>query len=355
VHRPLFDRIKEHLRQRMASGELRPGDRLPSLPELCAEHGVSAITARRALTDLVAEGLLRGEQGRGMFVALPPSSGTFGLVLPGAGSAFVDAIRRGVERELGSAAPLLLGISDHDPLREAELVARMASERVAGVILLPSTAQRDAESDARLRTLVAGGLRLVMVDRSIDLPVDRIASDNRGGGALAAEHLLALGHRRIAFVYAHECGTFSDRRRGWEEALRRHGVQPDAALVRGGWEPARDYEACGYLHTLELFHLPQPPTAIYAGNDAIAMGVLRALDFLGRDVPGTVSLVGTDDADLARLANPPLTTVRQDCEAIGRAAVAVLRRRLAGDAGPLEDQRIATSLVVRASTAAVAR
>lgn len=350
---PLFEQIKAQLRQRLARGELRPGDRLPSLSELCAAHRVSAITVRRALTDLVAEGVLRGEQGRGMFVAAaPPTSGTFGLVVPGAGSGFIDGIRRGVERELGGAAPLLLGISEHDPLREAELVARMAADRVAGVILVPSTAERDPDADARLRALISGGLRLVLADRRIDLPVDRVGSDNHGGGALAGAHLAALGHRRIAFVYAHECGTFAERRRGWEEALRRHGVEPDPALLRGGWEPARDYEGCGYLHTLELFHLASPPTAIYAGNDAIAMGVLRALRFLGRAVPGQVSLVGTDDAGLAQLAAPPLTTVRQDCEELGRAAVALLRRRLDGQAGAPEERRVPTTLVVRASTAA---
>lgn len=348
---PLFHQLKERLRQRIAEGELRPGDRLPSLAELCAEHGISAITVRRALTDLVGEGLLRGEQGRGMFVAAArPSTGLIGLVVPGAGSGFIDGIRHGVERELGGASPVLLGISDMDPSREADLVERMAADRVAGVLLVPSTGMQTAASVARLRAAVAGGLRLVEVDRSLGLGADRVASDNRSAGAQAAAHLLALGHRRLAFVYAHECPTFDDRRAGWAEVQRAAGIEPDPALVRGGWEPVGAYEGCGYLRTLELFHLPDPPTAIYAGNDAIALGVMRALRFLGRDLPGQVSLVGTDDAELAHAATPALTTVRQDTVAIGRAAVALLRRRIAGGAGPPVDERIATTLVVRGST-----
>ena len=348
---PLFHQLKEQLRQRIVSGELRPGDRLPSLAGLCAEHGISAITARRALTDLVAEGLLRGEQGRGMFVAeTRHSSGLFGLVLPGIGSGYIDGIRHGIERELGTVAPLLLGISDMDPEREASLVENMAANHVAGVLLIPSTGSRSPAADARLRAVIAAGLHLVQVDRSIDLPVDRVGSDNHTGGVLAAAHLLDLGHRRLAFVYAHPCLTFTARQAGWEAEQRRRGIVPQDELIRGGWEPGQDYEACGYLRTLELFHLPQPPTAIYAGNDPIALGVLRALRFLGRAVPATVSVVGTDDADLAQSASPPLTTVRQDCVQIGSLAVAALRRRIAGAVGPAEDLRVPTTLVVRGSS-----
>lgn len=348
---PLYHRLKEQIRARISAGDWPDGSRLPSTAELCAAHGVSAITVRRALTDLIGEGLLRGAQGRGVFVARRAARrGLLGLVLPGAGSAFLGGIRQGIERELGGATPLLLGLSDMDPQREAALVERMAADGVDGLLLVPATGVRTPECDARVRAAIASGLRTVLVDRRFDAPgVDRVASDNLQAGRLATAHLCDLGHRRIACVWAHDCPTFADRRAGWEAELAARGLPVDPRLARGGWEPARDYEACGYLHALELFHLPDPPTAIFAGNDPIALGVLRALRFLGREVPGAVSVVGNDDAELAVATG--LTSVRQDSEAIGRAAAAVLMRRITGDGAPAVDLRVPVGLSVRGSTA----
>lgn len=351
---PLYQQLKDLIRQRITAGVWPDGGQLPSTSELCAEHRVSAITVRRALTDLIGEGLLRGAQGRGVFVARRQArKGLLGLILPGAGSGFLGGIRQGIEHELGGATPLLLGLSDMDPEREATLVARMAADGVDGLLLVPVTGMRGVHTDARVRAAIAGGLRTVFIDRSFEAPeVDRVASDNVQAGRLATRHLLELGHRRIACLWAHDCPTFADRRRGWEEALRAHGVEPDVRLARGGWEPARDYEACGYLHTLELFHLPDPPSAIFACNDPIAVGVLRALRFLGQAVPGAVSVVGNDDAELAQATG--LTSVRQDSEGIGRRAAALLLRRIGGDHGPVQDERIATTLTVRGSSGAKA-
>jgi DNA-binding LacI/PurR family transcriptional regulator len=351
---PLYQQLKDLIRQRLTAGYWSAGARLPSTAELCAEHRVSAITVRRALTDLITEGLLRGAQGRGVYVASRQvRTGLLGLVLPGAGSGFLGGIRQGIEHELGGATPLLLGLSDMDPEREATLVARMAADGVDGLLMVPVTGVRTAQTDAAVCATIANGLRTVFIDRSFDAPgVDRVASDNVQAGRLATTHLLALGHRRIACLWAHDCPTFADRRRGWEGAVREHGMAVDPRLARGGWEPSRDYEACGYLHTLELFHLPDPPTAIFACNDPIAVGVLRALRFLGQSVPGAVSVVGNDDAELAQATG--LTSVRQDSEAIGRRAAAALLRRIAGATDAAVDERIPTTLTVRGSSGPVA-
>jgi len=239
-----------------------------------------------------------------------------------------------------------------DPWREVELLADMIRHRVAGVLVVAATGDRPAGADVRLQALIAGGPPLVFVDRRPPgIEADWISSDNELAGRSAGEALLAQGHRRIAFVWAHECVTVAARRRGLETAMAKDGLALDPQLARGGWDPARDYEGCGYLRTLELFHLPQPPTAIFTSNDGIAWGALRALRFLGRQVPEDVSIIGVDDLPLSATTVPPLSSVRQDTESMGLLAIEQLRRRIAGDSGPVQVRYIPTELVTRRSVA----
>jgi len=282
------------------------------------------------------------------------NSGMLGLIIPEStdSSRFLAGIRRGIEAGAGRASSLLVGISEMDPWREIELLADMIRHRVAGVLVVASTGDRPAAADARLQALIAGGPPLVFVDRRPPgFEVDWITSDNELAGRSAGEALLAQGHRRIAFVWAHECVTVAARRRGLETAMAKHGLELDPQLARGGWDPARDYEGCGYLRTLELFHLPTPPTAIFTGNDAIAWGALRALRFLGRRVPDEVSIIGVDDHPLSATFDPPLSSVRQDTGSMGLLAIEQVRRRIAGDVSPAQVHLLPTTLVERSSVA----
>ena len=347
---PLFRQVLDDLRQRITSREFSPGARIPSIRELCETHRVSPITVRRALSELVNEGLLRGAQGRGMFVIdrkepAAGASGLIGLIIPESteASRFQSGIRRGVESGVASAIPLLVGYSDLDPWREVDLLADMGRHRADGVLIVATTGVREASADQRMRDLIAGGTHVVFIDRRpTGIEADLVTSDNEPAGRLAGEHLLARGHRRIACIWAHECATFSDRRRGLEAAMLAQGCKPDPQYARGGWDPSGGHEACGYLRTLELFHLPKPPTAIFAGNDGMAVGAMRALHFLGRSVPGDVSVIGVD----AIVPNdPPLTSIRQDVVGMGLWAVEQLRRRIAGDTSPATVHLLPTELI----------
>ncbi|MDH3628317.1 MAG: LacI family DNA-binding transcriptional regulator [Acidobacteriota bacterium] len=161
------------------------------------------------------------------------------------------------------------------------------------------------------------------------------------------EHLLGLGHRRIGFIIGHpEHGTSHDRLAGYRSALARHNIEYDDTLVEQG---RFDY-ASGFSCARKLLSLEPRPTAIFASNDPMAMGVLSAAHEIGLAVPRQLSVSGFDDSPLARHAWPPLTTVRQPITEVARLATDVLMKRLRGRFTGDSDHRLQAELVRRDST-----
>ena len=161
------------------------------------------------------------------------------------------------------------------------------------------------------------------------------------------EYLLELGHRRIGFVIGHpDHGSSHDRLAGYRSALSRHSIPYDASLVEQG---RFDYES-GYSCAQNLLASTSRPTAIFASNDPMAMGVLSAAHEMGLEVPGELSVAGFDDSPLARHAWPPLTTVRQPITEVARLATDVLMRQLQRRSEAVSDHRLQAELVCRAST-----
>lgn len=184
--------------------------------------------------------------------------------------------------------------------------------------------------------------------REIGLPV--VLVDNYGAGRMAVEHLVALGHRRIAFVQgSHATGQSGERERGYADALRAAGIASDPALVvAGDFNPASTR-----LATEALLALAEPPTAIFTANDGMAMTVLEVLRERALAVPDDVSVIGFDDMPLASYAQPALTTVRPPAREIAVRAVHTLARMI--ESGRFESERVAfpAELVVRQSTGPV--
>ncbi len=181
--------------------------------------------------------------------------------------------------------------------------------------------------------------------REIGLPV--VVVDNRAAGRMAAEHLLALGHRRIAFIQGSRAtGQSSERERGYAAALAAAGIAPDPALIGAGhFDPGSTAAA-----TLALLALARPPTAIFCANDGMALTVMEVLRGRGVRVPDDVSVIGFDDIALASYTQPGLTTLRQPSREIAVSAVHTLLRMI--DSGQFESTRrtYPPELVVRQST-----
>ncbi|MCD5311628.1 substrate-binding domain-containing protein [Kineosporia babensis] len=228
--------------------------------------------------------------------------------------------------------------------------ARLNEQAVDGVIIVIETSLIDT-AEVHWPT----GLPVVVIDAGADLPHPIVDTDQAEGARLATEHLLELGHETVWHVSGPANSYSANRRRqSWLETLQRHGC-PVPPVIDGNWSSDSGYQA-----GLVLAHRPGV-TAVFTANDQMALGLLRALHEQGRRVPGEVSVVGFDDMEESRNFWPPLTTVRQNFEGVGRRSVDMLIHgiRTGQNAGPLraststpENVLVPTHLVFRDSSAA---
>ena len=250
---------------------------------------------------------------------------------------------RGVSHRLADAG---YGLILHDierPDQRGALLASLATRgRIDGLLAISL-----APTEAETRRLRAAGVPIVVIDREHPaLPC--ISIDDVAGGRMATEHLLALGHRRIAFVGDEEANPFgfdssARRREGFEAAMSAAGVRVEPRLVERrphGRQAAREAAAT-------LLAYDSPPTAVFAGSDVQALGVLDAARAAGVPVPEGLSVIGFDDIEAA--AYTGLTTVAQPLEQIGNLGAELLLRVLAGER--VSSRRIPLAIVERGTTA----
>lgn len=222
---------------------------------------------------------------------------------------------------------------------------RLAGSGRAGVIVVTG-----ALTSAHIDALALTGLPLVVLD-PMSLPrveVTSVGSTNFAGGLSATQHLLTLGHRRIGYVGGPPgSGCNQARLHGYRAALENAGIPADPELVQN--EHFR-YDV-GLRAGARLLDLPERPTAVVGGSDTIALGVLESARLRGLRVPQDLSVTGFDDTELARMASPPLTVVRQPLREMGRVAVKTVLQMAAGEALDSHHVELATELVVRSTTA----
>ena len=229
---------------------------------------------------------------------------------------------------------------DEEADRERDLVARLVSRRIDGLILMPAT-----DDQRYLLPEMMAGLSVVVVDRTPrGVALDSVSVDNHQGAADAVRHLAGFGHRRIAFLGDDShISTAVDRRAGYRSAIEGLGLDPDPQLDRLGIRNDADAEVA----TRALFAMPDPPTAIFAGRNTITVGVIRALRALG--LTRQVAVVGFDDFFTADLLEPGVTCVQQAVHDQGVTAIDLLLSRLDGEKGPPRAVVLPTTLVVRGS------
>jgi LacI family transcriptional regulator len=272
-------------------------------------------------------------------------TGYVGFTMPYVRADYFAAILAGaVEAAFEREMRLVLCATLHQHDREVSLLETLSDGATDGaIILLPE------ETNEELEALQASGYPFVVVDPRVPLSdgIPAVSAAHRAGAKAATDHLLALGHRRIAHISGPRSWAATEERiDGYHASLAAAGVAPSSELLSEG-----DFEIPGgYTAACSLLDLPECPTAIFASNDNMAVGVLRATRERGLSVPEDVSVVGFDDAEVAQSVTPALTTVRQPLGELGRTAVSLLQRLV--DRQRVEALRLelGTRLVVRDST-----
>lgn len=336
-----------------------------SLVEVAARSGVSVSTASRALNPdsrhpVSASTRLRVAEVAAELGFRPNSlarsfqlrrTKTIGVLIHDVRDAYFSEFARAASDAAQGAGYLTVICStDRDPERELRYVEMMVDNRVAGLLLVGGGLE-DRAYERGMRSLLGdlaayGGVAVALGPRAGRMPAE--LPDNIGGARQAAEHLLEIGHRRIALIDGPAAlRTSKERRRGFQLALEGAGVRPDPALLVPG-----SYTMEGGAKAMaQLLALANPPTAVFASNDAMAIGGLNELRRRGVSVPDDMSVVGFDDIPMAALWDPPLTTVSVSMAAIGAAGVARIIRILNGSDSGQRAVIHPTELVVRASTA----
>lgn len=252
----------------------------------------------------------------------------------------------GIKQTLAESGHHLMLLSTADAAAAVDVYVRAARQHsLAGVVMMGVD-----ESHPAVTALVESGTPGV----AIDLPLRRgrttyVTSDNRTGAALAVRHLHELGHRAIATITGPlALMPATERLAGYRHEMERLGLTPeDEHIVHGDF-----FMASGYECAARLLALPEPPTAIFAAGDEMAIGALHALADAGLRAPEDVAVVGFDDIEAAALVRPALTTVAQDRTALGVGAVQALLSAL-DDAGVTQaPMQVPTRLVVRGSCGA---
>lgn len=268
-------------------------------------------------------------------------SGILGCVLSDLHNTYFADLADGIE-EMASARGYRVMLSSGylDAARESSAVDALLELRVDGLLLLGSMLPAD-EVDR-----FAERIPTVMVGRSATATgYDSVCDDDDAGAQLVVDHLVGLGHRRIAHLHAGAGPGAPARRVGYEAAMERHGLASHVHSVTAAFT-----EAGGRRAMREVLGADAPPTAVFAANDLAAVGALGVIDEAGLDVPGDISVAGYDDSDVSKIRRISLTTVAQPTSQIGATAARLLLERVGEDRMQARHVIFPPTLVVRTTT-----
>jgi LacI family transcriptional regulator, galactose operon repressor len=266
---------------------------------------------------------------------------TIGLLLDDVANPFSSALHRAIEDVAHQHDTLVFaGSSDDDANREEKIALTLASRRVDGLIVVPTSQSRSG-----LLHIQRLDRPIVFVDRpAIFQDADSVTVDNRAGARAAICHMAAYGHRRIAFLGdLSGLWTAAERYLGYVEGLATAGLQLDHRLIRQNLRSIAAAEQA----TLDLLTEQQPPTALFTGQNLITIGAIHALQ--RRGLQHRVAVVGFDDFLLADLLEPRVSVIAQEPATLGRTAAELLFARLAGDRTPAQHIIVPTQLIARGS------
>lgn len=270
-------------------------------------------------------------------------SHAIGVVISGLTNQYFGPLLHAIERRVSAEGYiLLLGDSHDEPTRERLVIDSFLGRSVDGLIVAPSAGFADQAASA----VATGDTPLVLIDRSLGIDCDRVTPENRASTEKLTSHLIEHGHRRIgAIVGLAGLDSSAERRDGYLDALKAHGIQPDSRLIIAG-ESNQDHARAAVE---QLLGMDEPPTALVTLNNAMTIGAMRAVADFGLRIPDDIALVCYDDFEWSDLFSPGLTAIAQNVERMGREAVDLLIRRIEGDDSPFEHRIVDTDFRRRTS------
>jgi LacI family transcriptional regulator len=303
---------------------------------------VAPETRERVAAVMREMGYVANRQARGLKGS---RTNVVGVLAPDLGTGYIGEILHGIDAELAlHHLDLMLFTTHRTATKESNYVANMVQGMVDGLLLILPRNPADY-----MATLTQRNFPFVLIDhQGTGNPCPAVGATNWQGGYHATEYLIKLGHRRIGFITGSmDLGAAIDRLEGYKSALRVHHLPEDIQLIYEG----TFFQPDGYAGGSALLDLENPPTAIFASNDVMAMGVMDAIRSRGLRVPEDVSIIGFDDIPQAAMVRPALTTVRQPLEEMGRLATQMLIDQLKNPDKEIGRVELPTQLVIRDSTA----
>lgn len=332
---------------------------MPTLKEVAKKAKVSITTVSRVMNDAAkvnpetrerVERAMRvlGYQPSRVAQRLRTTNGRsklLGLIIPDIQNPFYSNIVRGIEDvAYGKDYAVILCNSDENSSKEKFYLDVLQSESVDGVILPPIH-----QHGKMMEGLIDSGIPIVCVDRKLaQSTLDTVVIDNEKGGYLAVSHLLEQGHQRIAILTSSpQFSSFEERQKGYEKALTEAGIEIDRDLIREG-DPRSSEDARQITH--EILKLNPAPTAIFATNNLMTLGVLEAVNEQHLKIPRNISVIGFDDMPWAKAISPPLSVIKQPAYEMGRRAAELFFQRIEDPGREPVQVIMEPKLIVRKST-----
>lgn len=354
----LAHQIKQQITWLIVSGLIKPGDRLPSVRRLAEYLNINLHTVRNAYSLLESEGLVETRQGWGTKALAPDPlriaqisatirSHTIGLIVPSLINPFYHELLKGIQEIADNDQSMIFVCNTQDEPSEAwRYLNQLLSKQVDGIIVTSQDIEQFIPEELDPPTSKSIGIPLVSVDCP-ESSAYSVSIDLEAVGYEATQHLVQHGHQRVGLItFGFEGADFRLEDLGYRRALQEAGIQedPDLIMVERGFDPAAGVQAAN-----RLLKLPQPPSAIFAITDLMAMGAMQAIRAAGLRIPHDVALIGSNDIPSADMLDPPLTSISMPGYRMGIEAMKLLTSLINGKKPKRRKINLPTKLVIRQS------
>ncbi|MBN1997231.1 GntR family transcriptional regulator [candidate division KSB1 bacterium] len=356
---PLYYQIKDDIFHDIEIGKYRPGEKLPAERILAEKYGVTRMTIRQAIKNLVERGILTVRHGSGTYISNQKPAGMesgnkiIGVMVPDIQRGIMTDLIRGIEDEaIAGGYNTILCNTDNIWEKAHVYVNQLLTNGVKGAIYIPiqdieNGNKKEEKNLDIIQKFFDNNIPVMLVDHEcIKMTTDLVVSDNFGGGYEMTQYLIKMGHRRIAVIYDFEETSILDRISGYKIALRDNNIEFDPSLI----QKIKEYGFTdSFSKLVQLIIHEYKATAIFAMNDLLAADVYYHADRLKINIPKDVSVAGYDDLPFSERLKTPLTTIHQPLYQMGRESFKLLMERLQKPKDPFKKIILPNQLIIRKS------